>query len=108
MKILVTDDSNNFDPNRYDKAYLFNSRLENENLISLPNLLESEQIYTKLYLNNFLNRYLIKLLSKYSTNNLNKDLNLFYGLFFEKNIFATNFFFNIYQFLIFLKIKKKN
>lgn len=107
MKILVTDDFNHFDSNKYDRAYLFNSRVEYENIISLPNLLESEQIYTKLYLNNFLNKYLVKLLNKYSTNNLNKDLNLFYGLFFEKNIFATNFFFNIYQCLILLKLKKK-
>jgi hypothetical protein len=92
LKILVTDDLKRFDPNRYDRVYLFNSRLDYENLISLPNLLESEQIYTKLYLNNFLNRYLIKLLSKYSTNNLNKDLNLFYGLFFEKIFLLLNFF----------------
>ena len=106
MKILVTDDLNRFDSNSYDRTYLFNSRLEYKNVISLPNLLESEQIYTKLYLNNFLNKYLIKIIIKHSTNNLNKDLNLFYGLFFEKNIFATNFFFNIYQCLIFLKLKK--
>ena len=115
MKIIITDRYIEELKDKYDYFFLFNNRIRHssEKLFSILNILESEKIFSKNELNTHVNNYInkfLKLNSKIFKNKYYKIL--LESIFFEKNIFISNFYFNFYQYIVFKKIftkfEKKN
>ncbi len=110
MKIIITDRYIKGLKDKYDYIFLFNNRIRHssEKLFSILNILESEKIFSKNELNAHVNdciKKFFKLNTKIFKNKYYKML--LESIFYEKNIFISNFYFNLYQYIVFKKIFTK-